>query len=303
MVSIRSLQRGLFSALLILTLFSVLAAPARAQDSDPHSLTASNKPVFDRYFIDYMVPAHESAIALYEYALTKPIHDELRVVLEKEITTARAENEKLREWREKWYGSANTPPINAVPTFPESPKREMGVRVVDLSLPLQHLQMVPDALFEHAFLDKAVHLNLDAAAVALIERHHDGHAEVYELSKRMAVAHTRTAELFSMMRDEWYYGIDWPEVGGGTVTPTAVPTETATPTMVPTGTATGTPTELPTVIPTGTQTVSPTVTQTVSPTGTQTVAPTGTATESPTDMPTELPTIAPTEPGTSTPQP
>ena len=295
MVSIRSLQRVLFSALLILTLFSATVSPTRAQDSDPHSSTASSKPVFDRYFIDYMVPAHESAIALYEYALTKPIHDELRAVLVKEIDTARAENEKMRDWRKKWYGSANTPPPNAVPTFPESPKREMGVREIDLTLPLKHLQMVPDDLFEHAFLDKAVHLNLDAAAVALIERHHDGHREAYDLSKRMAVAHTRTAELFSMMRDEWYFGIDWPEVGdNGTTTPTAVPTDTATPTgtptMMPSNTPTGTPTDVPTDVPTETPTDMPTV------------IPTETATETPTDTPTELPTIEPTETGTGTPE-
>src|SRR5574338_536298 len=104
MVSIRSLQRAVFSALLILTLFSVMVAPARAQDSDPHSLAASRKPVFDRYFIDYMVPAHESAIALYEYALTKPIHEELRAVLVKEIEAAREENDIMRGWRKKWYG-------------------------------------------------------------------------------------------------------------------------------------------------------------------------------------------------------
>lgn len=299
MVSIRSLQRVLFSALLILTLFSVMAAPARAQDSDPHSLTASRKPVFDRYFIDYMVPAHESAIALYEYALTKPIHDELRAVLEKEIATARAENEKMRDWRKKWYGSANTPAPNAVPTFPESPQWEMGVKVLDLTLPLQHLQMVPDAQFEHAFLDKAAHLNLDAAAVALIERHHDGHREAYDLSKRMAVAHTKTAELFSMMRDEWYFGIDWPEIGDdGTATPTAVPTDTATPTSTPTMMPSNTPTGTPTDVPTATPTDVPTET----PTDMPTVTPTETATETPTGMPTELPTIEPTETGTGTPE-
>lgn len=282
MVSNRSLRSILFSALLIIALFSVVVAPAMAQVSDPHSASSSRKPVFDRYFIDYMVPAHEAAIALYEYALTKPIHDELRAVLEEEIATARQENEMMRGWREDWYGSARTPLPNAVPTFPESAKWEMGVEVIDLTLPLQHLQMVPDAQFENAFLDKAIHLNLDAAAVALIERHHDDRRQAYDLAKRMVVSHTRTAELFSMMRDEWYYGIDWPEVGDdGTTTPTAVPTDTVTPTEMPTNTPTGEPTVTPTVTPTETTTETPT--------------------ETPTGVPTDLPTVEPTETVTGTP--
>lgn len=62
---------------------------------------------FDRAFIDAMVPHHESAIemarAAKEAGLASP---EVRQVADDILATQQEEIDRMKEWREEWFGSA-----------------------------------------------------------------------------------------------------------------------------------------------------------------------------------------------------
>lgn len=73
---------------------------------------------FDQRFIDMMVPDHEAAIAMAEIARTRATSDELRALADEVIGAQTAEVEQLRAWRESWFGSSETPPMEAMPMLP-----------------------------------------------------------------------------------------------------------------------------------------------------------------------------------------
>ena len=125
---------------------------------------------FDQRFIDMMVPHHEAAIAMAEIAQTRATRDELRVLADKIIGAQTAEVEQLRAWRESWFGSSDTPPMNAMPMLP-------GVRMggelmigdrMDIRDDVEQLRVAEP--FDQAFIDAMIqhHLSaIDAAQSAL----------------------------------------------------------------------------------------------------------------------------------------
>lgn len=61
---------------------------------------------FDREFIDMMIPHHESAVKMAEEELAKGENKALRALAQDIIDAQKREIAEMREWRERWYGSA-----------------------------------------------------------------------------------------------------------------------------------------------------------------------------------------------------
>jgi uncharacterized protein (DUF305 family) len=73
-------------------------------DMDPSDLRASAP--FDRAFIDMMIPHHEGAVTMARRLLAEGEHPELRRMGESIIASQGREIERMRAWREEWYGGA-----------------------------------------------------------------------------------------------------------------------------------------------------------------------------------------------------
>ena len=67
---------------------------------------------FDQLYIDMMLPHHESIIALAQAAQDRLTDERLQTIADNIITAQSAENEELRGLREKWYGSAESMPMD-----------------------------------------------------------------------------------------------------------------------------------------------------------------------------------------------
>ena len=84
-------------------------------DDDSAADTAATQAVpFDRAFIDAMVPHHEEAIAMAGDAKDAGLSEPVLVdVADAILETQQAEIDRMREWREQWFGSSEIDPEGA----------------------------------------------------------------------------------------------------------------------------------------------------------------------------------------------
>jgi uncharacterized protein (DUF305 family) len=142
---------------------------------------------FDRSFIDAMVPHHEGAIemarAAKEAGLSEP---ELVEVADAVLETQGAEIDRMRQWREAWFGSAEVDPA--------------GAAALGLSESERGMQHDTSALADAA--------DVDAAFASLMVDHHEGavrmarlalrraeHDELRELAREIVAAQEREIEI------------------------------------------------------------------------------------------------------------
>jgi len=159
---------------------------------------------FDQRFIDMMVPHHEAAIAMAEIARARATRPELRALADEIIDAQSAEIDQLRAWRASWFGSPDTPPMEAMPMLP-------GVRMggelmigdrMDLRDDVDQLRSAEP--FDQAFIDAMVqhHLSaIDAARSALTRSSRD---EILRLAEAIIEAQSREVEQLRQWRAAWY---------------------------------------------------------------------------------------------------
>ena len=161
--------------------------------------------MFDRAFIDMMVPHHESAVAMAQVALALAEHPDLRQMAMDIIVAQEMEISELRTWRKDWYGSLVTPPITAMPILP-------GIEIGGMSMDAMHeLDMSMDIRdlwsadpFDLAFIDAMISHHqsaIDAAKLALTRA---DHPKVKKLAQAIVASQQAEIEQLSAWRDAWY---------------------------------------------------------------------------------------------------
>lgn len=82
----------------------------------------------DQQFIDMMVPHHQAAVAMAELALERAEHAEIKNLAGAIISAQKGEIGQLKDWRRTWFGSDQTPGMDAMPMLPgmEMPGMGMG---------------------------------------------------------------------------------------------------------------------------------------------------------------------------------
>ena len=159
---------------------------------------------FDQRFIDMMVPHHEAAIAMAEIAQSRATHNELRALAE-EITDAQsAEIGQLRAWRESWFGSSETPPMEAMPMLPGVPMvgQPMSGDRMDMRVDVERLRSAEP--FDLAFIDAMIlhhQAAIDAARNALTRSSRE---EILRLAEAIISAQLRETDQLGQWRADWY---------------------------------------------------------------------------------------------------
>ena len=92
------------------------------------SLCSTTKP-FDLAFINMMIPHHEGAIMMAEFALQHALHPELKTFANDIIEVQRHEVDKMREWRATWFPDLNwaTPAASSDPALVDVSLDEFSV--------------------------------------------------------------------------------------------------------------------------------------------------------------------------------
>lgn len=160
----------------------------------------------DEAFIDMMVPHHESAVAMAQLAQARAEHDELRVLAEEIIAAQDTEIGQLREWRSAWFGSDETPPMDAMPLLPGMSMPGMEGHAMegtmDMTADIDELQTADP--FDLAFIDAMIVHHESAIEAAEIIRGTTQRPELQALADDIIEAQQREIEQMQSWREEWY---------------------------------------------------------------------------------------------------
>ena len=181
-------------ALMVLSI--VLTACAGITDGDP--------PI-DQAFIDMMVPHHESAIAMAEIAQERAERLELRDMADDIVAAQSAEIEQMKAWRQEWFGTADTPSMDAMPMLPGMSMpagHSMSGGAMDMAAEVESLRGAEP--FDREFIDAMIRHHeqaVDAAEIVLAKTERD---EVRALAEEIISAQTSEIEQLRDWRVEWY---------------------------------------------------------------------------------------------------
>lgn len=192
---------GRLLAVLLIAGGSVLVnACSKSETHDGHTTDGGEtaEAPFDRQFIDMMAPHHEGAVMMAKTAQERAEHAELKAMADDIISAQNQEISQLKSWREQWYGSAETPPVDEMPMLPGMEHDSM----MDMVQANEELKTAEP--FDKAFIDAMIphhEMAIDAAEMAQQEAEH---AEIRTLADGIIEAQQREIDQMKAWRAEWY---------------------------------------------------------------------------------------------------
>ena len=159
---------------------------------------------FDQRFIDMMVPHHEAAIAMAKIAQSRATRDELRALANEIIEAQTAEIDQLRAWRDSWFGSSETPPMEAMPMLP-------GVRMggemmigdrMDMRDEVEQLRSAEP--FDQHFIDAMIQHHESAIEAAESALTRSSREEIRRLAEEIIRAQSGEIDQLRTWRADWY---------------------------------------------------------------------------------------------------
>ncbi|WP_437872728.1 DUF305 domain-containing protein [Sorangium sp. So ce302] len=153
---------------------------------------------FDRQFIDMMTPHHEGAVMMAMTAQERAEHAELKAMADEIVSAQNQEISQLKSWREQWYGSGETPPMNEMPMLPGMEHDA----TMDMARESEELKTAEP--FDRAFIDAMIphhEMAIDAAEMAQQKAEH---AEIRTLAAGIIEAQQREIDQMKAWRAAWY---------------------------------------------------------------------------------------------------
>lgn len=153
--------------MLTLALFAAACSPGGAISPQTGAETGSSDQV-DELFINMMVPHHEGAVEMALIAQERAERPEIRQMADAIISAQVAEITQMREWKQSWFGSSDTPPMSEMPSMGEMPGHGAAGHAMDMQADVDALRAAAEP-FDLAFIDAMIvhHQSaIDAAAIA-----------------------------------------------------------------------------------------------------------------------------------------
>jgi uncharacterized protein (DUF305 family) len=205
---LRPLMPALLVALIAGCSAGAPAQPAATGTGGAASPSGAAASAFDRAFIDMMVPHHESAVAMAEVARQRAEHPEIRQLADEIIAAQRKEIDQLRAWRKQWFGSDQTPAMDAMPLVPgmdmEGHGMGGGTMTMDMTRDVEELRTADP--FDRAFIDAMIEHHTSAVDAGRIALRDSSKPEIRSLAEEIIKAQEREIELLRGWRAQWYPG-------------------------------------------------------------------------------------------------
>lgn len=142
---------------------------------------------FDQLFIDMMVPHHESAVEMASIAIERAERPEIRQLAEEIVSAQDAEIAQLREWRQAWFGSSDTPSMDEMPMLPGMGMQGMDMgETMDMTADIEELRTADP--FDPAFLEAMIAHHESAIQAAELAREQATRPEIRELAEAIITA-------------------------------------------------------------------------------------------------------------------
>jgi uncharacterized protein (DUF305 family) len=181
----------------------------------PHHVMAPTaaQAEFDQLFIDMMVPHHQGAVEMARIAQARAEHQEIKDLAVAILVGQTSEIDQMKGWRLAWYGSSDTPPLNAMPMFHEMNGQVMSMSAKNMAQDVEQLRAAP-VPFDRAFVDAMIPHHQSAIDAAQIALGRAARQEIKDLAVAIIGAQQSEIDQMKAWRLAWY---------GADASPTALP--------------------------------------------------------------------------------
>lgn len=155
---------------------------------------------FDHAFLNAMIEHHKAGEDAAKIALQRAEHPEMKTAAQEMITTDLAHIEKLKELRQRWYGSEGAPAA----VMPKDEKSELpGTQTTkDLAKNLDVLKKTEP--FDLAFIDAMIPHHQGAIDMATAAGEKATQPETKALASIIVRDESRSMDQMKTWRDAWY---------------------------------------------------------------------------------------------------
>ena len=162
------------------------------QDEVASSRNAANAP-YELQFIDTMIAYDEREIDAAHLVATRAGHPELKVFAKTIITDRQQEIDKIRGWRQAWFGNAG-PAVNV-----DLPDVHEGL----LSIDVEKLDSLKEDLFDQEFLRQMLPFQRGSLALARGLLTKDVHPELKQLAQSAVEAREAETQQMQGWKTQW----------------------------------------------------------------------------------------------------
>jgi uncharacterized protein (DUF305 family) len=175
------MNREIFGAFAAAVAAFALVGAGCGGDDDASSSAGDTQPVpFDRAFIDAMVPHHQQAIEMAKDAKAAGLSAPALVDLADAImTTQQGEIDRMKKWREQWFGSAATDPHGA---------DTLGMTMEEMGMHQGRMDFSAEKDVDAAFASMMIAHHEGAIAMATLARERGQHDEITALADDIIAA-------------------------------------------------------------------------------------------------------------------
>ncbi|GIK37535.1 MAG: hypothetical protein BroJett011_13680 [Chloroflexota bacterium] len=141
---------------------------------------------FDQMFIDMMVPHHQSAIEMARVEQQQGENPELKQMAESMIQSQQAEIDQLRQWRQEWYGSSETPPMTQMPMLPgmAGMGHEGDMMTMDMTTDIERVRNAPKPI-DATFIEAMTQHHQMAIEAATMAEQQATHQEIKDMARNI----------------------------------------------------------------------------------------------------------------------
>ena len=171
-----------------------------------HSSSGGSEQSFDRQFIDMMVPHHQGAVEMAKVAQQRGEHAEVKELAGAIIRSQDDEIQRMKAWRQSWFGSDRTPPMDQMPMVPGMGRHGGGHSdsgTMNMAEDVDKLRRAP-APFDRAFIDVMIPHHESAIEAAKAADTRSQKPEIKELAQAIIADQQREVDLMKRWRQAWY---------------------------------------------------------------------------------------------------
>lgn len=158
---------------------------------------------FDQLFIDMMVPHHQGAVEMAKIAQERAEHPEIKEMADVIIAGQDEEIIQMKNWRQAWYGSSDTPAMSEMPSLEDMPGMGGTGHAMDMQSEVDQLRNASEP-FDLAFIDAMIPHHQSAIDAAQRVLNEAQRPELKELAQRIIAAQEKEIEQMKAWRETWY---------------------------------------------------------------------------------------------------
>lgn len=163
----------------------------------------TGKTEFDQLFIDMMVPHHQGAVEMAKIAQERAEHPEIKEMADAIIAGQDEEIIQMKNWRQAWYGSSDTPSMSEMPSLEDMPGMGGMGHAMDMQAEVDQLRNASEP-FDLAFIDAMIPHHQSAIDAAQRVLNEAQRPELKELAQRIIAAQEKEIEQMKAWREAWY---------------------------------------------------------------------------------------------------